>query len=293
MDDLGRPTLAYPLVGTEIHWRKATVVDHYPMSAGQFQIRAITQLMPSFVPGGDSIASAPIAITVVDDQPWRSAIIHQTIYLLINPSPDSSEATFNAEWAKLRYMPDLELLEWLISRYGYSGLAEKHPDRPRVAKLVRKYLNENSQRDFDNFKSTVHAVLALELAAESPELYARAVTWQDALGPWVATYDQLRAWLLRRYRKLMLDIAKSIVTTHRRNPDSNDDLEDKAEDLINLNVPEFCKRRPFLTEKELRRFMNAAGLEQEFIDEQIKTMREDLRERNQRLKRRPNSFQSN
>ena len=77
-----------------------------------------------------------------------------------------------------------------------------------------------------------------------------------------------------RYQRLMLDVARSMVTTHKQSELAEDDLQDKAEDLVKLNVPECSKARPFLSENELRHFMRDAGLKQAFIDEQIKNMRE-------------------
>jgi hypothetical protein len=59
-------------------------------------------------------------------------------------------------------------------------------------------------------KENVEAVLALELAAGSPKVYARAVAFQGTLGK-LSRKDlrDLRNWLLPRYRRLMLEIAQS------------------------------------------------------------------------------------
>jgi len=268
---------SYPIVGTEIRWRKLILTGHYPMSGGRFRIRAVTQIQTanSNVPGG--ARSAPVEIEVVDDQEWRTAVIRRTLDAISKLPPYASDAALDAELEKLRYMPDLDVLEWIVSQFGYANLAESHPDRASVAKFLRQYLDDNDEALPDNFKRMFHAVLALELASESPALYARAVKFQDALGkPARRDLADLRAWLLPRYRRLMLDIANSNVTTYRRNTRSNVDYdpEYKAEDLVRLSAPECINTKPFLSEAELRRFMREAGLNQKFIDEQIAQMLE-------------------
>jgi len=276
---------SYPAVTGNIHWRSVTLTRHFPMSVGRFQVLAVTHglrfttLHAGQAARGEAFAasSAPVVISVVDDQQWRAAVIRQTMDALAKPRSTFSEAAFESELARIRYMPDLEVLQWMVSEFGYAGIAVNHPDRARVAKLVRQYLNDNIDGDSDHFKRTVHEALALELASDSPALYARAVRFQDVLGdPPRGDVVDLRAWLLPRYRRLMLDVGKSMATMQKCRFGSTDDsdLEAKAEDLVRLNVPDCRKARLFLSEKELRGLMRNGCLSPKFIDEQMTNMRE-------------------
>jgi len=100
--------------------------------------------------------------------------------------------------------------------------------------------------------------------------------FQGALGkPSSDDLRDLRAWLLPRYRQLLLEVARSMVTTHKRAPGSYEDnnLELKAEDLVSVNVPECSTTPNFLSESELRHSMRGAGLSSKFITGQIAEMR--------------------
>ena len=129
-----------------------------------------------------------------------------------------------------------------------------------------------------SIKYLVDRLLALELADESPRLYQRAAVFEDALGnPSKRDLRDLRSWLRPRYRGFILEFAKSMVETVKRSSDNQQEdgeLDDKAEALVKLSVPECGYEKPFLSESELRRFMGDAGLSQHFIDEQIGNMRE-------------------
>jgi hypothetical protein len=189
--------------------------------------------------------------------------------------PDPPDTALEAELEKLRYIPDLDVLEWVVSQFGYYSVAENHPDRARVARLLRKYLKKNNVFPYRDFGPMVHTVLALELASESPSLYARAVAFGNALGE-SPRRDRapLRAWLLPHYRELMLDIANSMAATQKHNVDY--DPEQEAEALVELSVPECADTRPFLSRAQLQRFMRKAGLSQKFIHEQINHMDEAI-----------------
>jgi len=76
----------------------------------------------------------------VDDLEWRFALFRETIDALSKLPPNSSEAAVNAELSRLNYMPDLEILRWMISQNGYDLLAMQHPNRASVAKFLREYL---------------------------------------------------------------------------------------------------------------------------------------------------------
>jgi hypothetical protein len=172
-------------------------------------------------------------------------------------------------------MPDLEVLHWLISEDGYDNDVGRHPNRAASAKFVHEYLDTKVGNNI-RLKENIEAVLALELAAGSPKLYSRAVAFQGALGePSRKDLRDLRSWLLPRYRQLMLEVGRSMVTTHKNAPGSfeDDNLEFKAEDLVSLNVPECSNTQNFLSESELRLFMRDAGLSSTFITEQIGEMR--------------------
>ncbi|MGD0429009.1 MAG: hypothetical protein ABSC10_20060 [Candidatus Acidiferrales bacterium] len=265
-----------PVVGVEIHWRKMTLSEHYPMSAGRFHIQVVTR--GAISPGGQvfTASSLPVEVSVVDDPQWRAATLRDAISAVKALDPLAPASASNSEYDKVQYMPDLEVLHWLISENGYGFEAEVHPDRRAVAKFLREYLNKKVGNDI-LFKETVEAVLALELSSGSPKLYARAVVFQDALGePSPDDLRDLRAWLLPRYRQLMLEVARSMITTHKQALGSyeDDNLEFKAENLVSLDVPECSKTRNFLSESELRRFMREAGLSSKFITEQIAEMRE-------------------
>ena len=256
-----------PVVGVEVHWRKWTLSEHYPMSPGRFRIRLGTR--GALLPSTDvfTASSAPVEITVVDDPQWRVATLRQAMQAVKALDPAAPDAASAAEYAKVQYMPDLKALHWLISENGYESHWENHPNRAAVVKFLREYFDTKSWH-----KEAVEAVLALELAAESPALYARAVRFQDALGkPSRNDLRDLRAWLLPCYRRLMLEVARSMVTTHKRFPDRY--LEYTAEELVRLNVPECYEIPNFLSERELQHYMQEAGLTSKFIDEQIAGMR--------------------
>ncbi len=216
----------------------------------------------------------PVEVSVVDDPQWRAATLREAMQAVKALDSLAPASAGNSEYAKVQNMPDLEVLHWLISENGYGWEAKVHPDRAAVAKFLREYL---VTKVWDiHLKETVEAVLASELAAGSPKLYSRAVV--------VGTIEELsrkdlrdlRSWLLPRYRRLMLEVARSMVTTHKQAPGSyeDDNLEFKAEDLASLNVPECSNTRNFLSESELRHFMREAGLSPKFITEQIAEMRE-------------------
>lgn len=259
-----------PVVGAEVRWRKLPLYDNYPMSAGRFRIRAVTRgasLTDGYI---FTASSTPVEVTVVDDPQWRAATLREAMQAVKALGPSAPDSARDAEYAKVRYFPDLDALHWSISELGWLAEWEGHPDRAAVARFLREYLYAKVGNT--SFKELVDDVLALELAAGSPKLYARAVAFEGALGePSPRDLRDLRAWLLPRYRRLLLEIARSMITTHKRHPDEY--LESAAEDLVSLSVPECPDTRNFLSESELRHFMRDAGLSLEFITEQIAKMR--------------------
>ena len=266
---------AHPPVGKEMQWQKMTVTEHYPMSAGHFQIRALTWMGsgPPII-----VRSAPVEINVIDDPRWRAALFREVQDKFANMT-SGSEIAVNEELSKLTYLPDPEVFRWLVLKADRPYWADDYyPDRAFVAKVLREYLNENAE-DYDGVNRIVHTVLASELAAESPSLYKRASVFGDALGnPSPRDLRDLRAWLVPRYRRIMLDLADSMVANYNRGArnDERTDLEytiqKRAEALVRLNVPECGFAKPFLSASELRRFMHDAGLSQQFINEQISTI---------------------
>jgi hypothetical protein len=180
-------------------------------------------------------SSSPVEISVDDDRASRLATLREAMQAVKALDPFSAPATaFSAEYGKVQNMPDLEVLHWLISEDGYGNEEARHPDRAATAKFLHEYLDTKVGNNI-RFKENVEAVLALELAAGSPKLYARAVAFQGALGePSRKDLRDLRVWLLPRYRRLMLEVAQSMVTTHKKTPGSfeDDNLEFKAEDLV-------------------------------------------------------------
>jgi hypothetical protein len=269
------PANAQILVGTEARWQKMTLTEHYPMSGGHFRIRV--SIWGQF---GFTASSMPVEINVVDDPQERAATLRGAIEATKALDPFSTPATaFAAEYGKVEYFPDLESIHWLISDDGYEyGAATRYPDRAATAKFVREYLDTKVSNDI-RLKENVEAALALELAATSPKLYARALRFQGALGePSRRDLRDLRAWLLPRYRQLLVEIARSMVTIHKQAPGSFEDenLELKAEELVSVNVPECTNTPNFLSEGELRHFMHEAGLSPEFITEQMAEMRQAM-----------------
>ena len=266
-----------PVVAGEVHWRKVTLSEHYPMSGGRFRIRIVTR--GAMLPEGQgfTVTSAPVEITVEDDRASRLATLREAMQAVKALDPFSDPATaFNAEYGKVEYMPDLEVLHWLISEDGTGNEEERHPDRAAIAKFLHEYVDTKVGNNI-RLKENIEAVLALELAAGYPKLYARAIAFQGPLGePSRKDLRDLRAWLLPRYRRLMLEVAQSMVTTHKKTPGSfeDDNLEFKAEDLVSLNVPECSNTQNFLSESELQHFMRDAGLSSTFITEQIAEMRQ-------------------
>jgi hypothetical protein len=278
IDDLGASGEArLPVVGREVHWRMVTLSEHYPMSGGRFRIRMVTR--GAMLPEAQvfTASSSPVEISVDDDRASRLATLREAIQAVKALDPFSDPATaFSAEYGKVQNMPDLEVLHWLISEDGYGNEEARHPDRAATAKFLHEYVDTKVGNNIF-LKENVEAVLALELAAGSPELYARAVAFQGALGePSRKDLRDLRRWLLPRYRRLMLEIARSMVTIHKQAPGSfeDDNLEFKATDLVSLNVPDCSNTQNFLSESELRRFMRDAGLSSTFITGQIAEMRQ-------------------
>jgi hypothetical protein len=276
-DDLGGVAEAkLPIIGREVRWRMVTLSEHYPMSGGRFRIRIVTR--GAMLPEAQvfTASSSPVEISVEDDRMSRLATLREAMQAVKALDPFTAPGTaFGTEYEKVDYMPDLEVLRWLISEDGYGNEEARHPNRAAIAKFLREYLDTKVGNNI-RFKENVEAVLALELAAGSPKLYARAVAFQGALGkPSRKDLRELRSWLLPRYRRLMLEIAQSMVTIHKQAPGSfeDDNLEFKAEDLVNLNVPECSNTQNFLSESELGRFMRGAGLSSIFISEQIAEMR--------------------
>lgn len=275
--EAGRTRL--PVVGGEVRWRTVTLFAHYPTSGGRFRIRIATRgaILPE---GRDFTASsAPLEISVEDDRASRLATLREAMQATKALDPFSDPATaFAEEYGKVEYFPDLEVLQWLISEDGYDiNYVGRKPNRVAIAKFLHEYLQTKVGNDI-RLKENVEAVLALELAAGSPKLYVRAVAFQDAFGePSRKDVRDLRNWLLPRYRRLMLEIAQSMVTTHKQAPGSfeDDNLEFKAEDLVDLNVSQCSWTRNFLSENELRHFMREAGLSSTFISEQMTHMREE------------------
>jgi len=265
----------FPVLGAEAHWRRMLLSEHYPLSAGQFRIRAATR--GSTLPGNEGFTanSMPVEVTVVDDPEWRAATLREAMQAVKRLDPLAPASASNLEYAKVGFMPDTEALRWLISENGYTFEARVYPDRATIAKLLRGYLDTKVGNDL-SLRETIEAVLALELAVGSPPLYRRAVAFQGALGkPSSDDLRDLRAWLLPRYRQLLLEVARSMVTTHKRAPGSYEDnnLELKAEDLVSVNVPECSTTPNFLSESELRHSMRGAGLSSKFITGQIAEMR--------------------
>jgi hypothetical protein len=261
-------------VNVEGRWMKLTLSDHYPMSAGRFRINVSTE--GALLPRGSLFfaTSMPVEINVVDDPQWRAATLREAIETVKNLDPSAPDSARNAAYEKVQYMPDREAMHWLISEKGYLSPWETYPDRAAAAKFLREYLEANSGDIY--LKEPVEAVLALELAADSPGLYERAVALQGALGePSRRDLRDLRAWLLPHYRQLMLELARSMVTNHKQDPsrDEENSLEDKAEGLIKINVPECFGTPNFLSERELQQDMQEAGLSSEFITAQLAGMR--------------------
>jgi hypothetical protein len=266
-----------PVVGVDVLWRKVTLSEHYPTSGGGFASAlshgAPCCPKPRFLPRAQ--AQLRLASTTIERRgllPFARQCKRSR-----HLDPFSAPATaFSAEYGKVQNMPDLEVLHWLISEDGYGNEEARHPDRAATAKFLHEYLDTKVGNNI-RFKENVEAVLALELAAGSPKLYARAVAFQGALGePSRKDLRDLRVWLRPRYRRLMLEVAQSMVTTHKKTPGSfeDDNLEFKAEDLVTLNVPECSNTQNFLSESELRHFMRDAGLSSTFITEQIAEMRQ-------------------
>jgi hypothetical protein len=269
--------LAVIFVGPEPRWQKMTLREHYPMSGGRFRIRVSTRgrLLPE--KQEFTASSLPVEISVVDDPQERAATLRGAIEASKALDPFSAPATaFAAQYGKVEYFPDLESIHWLISEDGYGyGAAARHPDRAAMAKFLREYLNTKVSNNV-RLKENVEAALALELAVGAPKLYARAVHFQGAQGkPSPNDLRDLRAWLLPRYRRLMLAVAQSMVTTHKQAPGSfeDDNLEFKAEELVDLNLRERSNTPNFLSERELRHYMQEAGMSTKFIAEQIAEMR--------------------
>jgi hypothetical protein len=276
IDDLGGVGEGrFPVVAREVHWRMVTLSEHYPMSGGRFRIRIVTRgaMLPQALVF--TASSSPVEISVEDDRMSRLATLREAMQAVKALDPFSAPATaFSAEYGKVQNMPDLEVLHWLISEDGYGNEEARHPDRTATAKFLHEYLDTKVGNNIF-LKENAEAVLALELAAGSPKLYARAVAFQGALGePSRKDLRDLRRWLLPRYRRLMREIAQSMVTIHKHAPGSfeDDNLEFKAEDLVSLNVPECSNTQNFLSESELWHFMRDAGLSSAFIKEQIAEM---------------------
>jgi hypothetical protein len=269
MDDLtGEDRL--PVVGGEVRWSQIPLND-FAMSAGRYRIRAVTRgasLTDGYI---FTASSTPVEVTLVDDPQWRAATLREAMQAVQALGLGAPQSALDAEYEKVRFFPDLEALHWSISELGWLAEWERHPDRAAVARFLREYLDVKVGNT--DFKELIEDVLALELAAGSPKLYARAVAFQGALGePSPKDLRDLRAWLLRRYRQLLLEIARSMVTAHKRDPDAY--LEYAAQDLVHLNVPECSNTRNFLSKAELLYFMREAGLSSQFITEQIAKMRE-------------------
>lgn len=264
-------------VGAEARWQRFVLREHYPMSGGGFRIGVSTtgRLLPE---GQDFTASSmPVEIRVVDDPHSRAATLSEATQAVKALDPFTAPATaFAEEYGKVEYMPDLDALHWLILEDGYGNEAARHPNRAAMAKFVREYLDTKVSNNL-RLKENVEAVLALELASGLPKLYARAVAFQGALGePSRKDLRDLRAWLLPRYRQLMIEIARSMVTTHKQFPGNfeDDNLEFKTEELVALNVPGCTNTPNFLSEEELRLFMLVSGLNPKFINEQLADMRQ-------------------
>jgi hypothetical protein len=266
-----------PVVGREVHWRMVTLSEHYPMSGGRFRIRIATR--GAMLPESQvfTASSSSVEISVEDDRMSRLATLREAMQASKALDPFSAPATaYAAEYGKVEYFPDLEVLHWLISEDGYDiNYVGRKPNRAAIAKFLHEYLDTKVGNNI-SLKENVEAVLALELAAGSPKLYARAVAFQGPLGkPSRKDLRELRGWLLPRYRRLMLEIAQSMVTIHKQAPGSyeDDNLEFKAENLVSLNVPGCSNTQDFLSESELGHFMRDAGLSPTFISEQIAEMR--------------------
>ena len=270
-------------VGAEAHWQKFALTEHYPMSGGRFRIRVSTTGRLLSENQEFTASSAPVEIEVVDDPQSRAAILRDAVRATKALDPFTTPATTydEAGYWKVQFMPDLDALRWMISEDGYGREAAQHPNRAAMAKFLHEYLDTKVSNDI-RLKENVEALLALELASSSPKLYARAVAFQDALGkPSRRDVRDLRAWLLPRYRQLMMEIARSMVTTHKETPGSfeDDNMEFKAEELVDLNLHQCSGAPNFLSEDELRHFMREAGANSDFIDEQITKMREGRRMR--------------
>lgn len=270
-------------VGAEAHWQKFALTEHYPMSGGHFRIRVSTT--GRFLTENEEFtaSSAPVEIEVVDDPRSRAAILRDAIQATKALDPFTTPATTydEAGYWKVQFMPDLDALRWMISESGYGREAARHPNRAAMAKFLHEYLDTKVSNDI-RLKENVEALLTLELASSSAKLYARAVAFQDTLGkPSRRDVRDLRAWLLPRYRQLMIEIARSMVTTHKETPGSfeDDNMEFKAEELVDLNLQQCSGVPNFLSEDELRHFMREAGANSDFIDEQIAKMREAARMR--------------
>jgi hypothetical protein len=270
-------------VGAEAHWQKFALTEHYPMSGGRFRIRVSTTGHLLSKNQEFTASSAPVEIDVVDDPQSRAAILRDAVRATKALDPFTTPATTydEAGYWKVQFMPDLDALRWMISEGGYGREAAQHPNRAAMAKFLHEYLDTKVSNDI-RLKENVEALLALELASSSPKLYARAVAFQDAVGePSRRDVRDLRAWLLPRYRQLMMEIARSMVTTHKETPGSfeDDNMEFKAEELVDLNLHQCSGVPNFLSEDELRDFMREAGTNSDFIDEQIAKMREARRMR--------------
>jgi hypothetical protein len=264
----------YPPVGGEPQWRKATITEHYPMSAGRFRVHAVTE--GTVAHGPEFVAkSSAIEFKVVNDLPWRRTVIRQIMDTITKLGPDPPDTALESELEKLRYIPDLDVLEWVVSQFGYYSVAKNHPDRAQVARFLRKYLKKNNVFPYRDFGPMVHTVLALELASESPFLYGRAVAFGNVLGESPRRdLAALRAWLLPHYRELMLDLANSMAATQKHKVDYDPGQE--AEALVELSVPKCADTHPFLSRVQLQRFMREAGLTQKFINKQINQMNEAI-----------------
>jgi hypothetical protein len=174
--DTGPPVVgggSLPVVGGEVHWRMVTLFAHYPMSGGRFRIRAVTR--GATLPEGQvfTARSIPLEISVEDDRTSRLATLRKAMQAVKALDAFTAPGTaFSDEYERVEYMPDLEVLHWLISEDGYDINVGRHPDREAIAKFVHEYLDTKVGNDIQ-LKENVESVLALELATGSPKLYAR------------------------------------------------------------------------------------------------------------------------
>lgn len=265
-----------PLASTA-NWISISPKKHLPVTPGRFSARASVS---GFDRTTDQIVKAispPVEVEIVNDELWSAHVFEQAV-----------NASLPNGYDLVSLFPDVETMRWLLSSQKFSGygypaaennkirMIEMYPDRAAMAALLTDQLQNEMGRD--SISEEIDEILAMQFAAEEPELYQQ-VTTNSMLSS--EQIEQVRQWLLPRRRGLLLLVGKSLKQNFAsqklldpEDPDM-DELESKAETLVGLSITR-CpgETEGVLTAGELKQFMQQAQLSPRFIANQLARFQE-------------------